>query len=300
MPGNKFKKERWLRVTIPATRYYEDIVASFLVELTGSGVEFAGEGVTAYLPCDSEISLKIKELNAFLRKLMRDNTGQQSLKWFGKIVYEEDWSESWKAYFRPVRIGKKIVISPSWEKYVPENDEIVIRIDPGQAFGVGTHPTTRMCVKWIEKFAANREKEKVSGWTLCDVGCGTGILSIVGSKLGAKMVLAVDVDPVAVEVTRNNCIKNRVEGRIRVVSGSIDNVEQKFSCVAANLTGKLLRELVLDFKKVLLPGGWLIISGMLDSEMEDIEAMYGKQGYYPVGRDRENEWGLLAYTLNDH
>ncbi len=297
MSGSGIKKDRWLRITVPTTQYYEDVVASFLVELSETGVEFSNDGVTAYLPLDDNLSSKLRELEIFLRKLMKDNKDQQTLEWFGKIVYEEDWSESWKAYFRPVRVGKKIVISPSWEEYIPGDEEIVIRIDPGQAFGVGTHPTTRMCIEWIEIFASKKGRTEKKEWTLCDLGCGTGILSVVAAKLGAKKVVAVDIDPVAVEVTRTNCVKNEVESKINIIHGSLDKVSQKFSCVVANLTGKLLTELAPYIKSVLFPGSWLILSGILDSEIASIENTYQKLGYRSVGKSTDKEWGLLVYTL---
>ena len=290
-------KNRWLALTVPATEYYEDIVASFLVELSGTGVEFSEKGVTTYLPLDEKLTFKLAELDNFLRKLMGDNIDEQRLQWYGKVVYEEDWSESWKAYFKPTRIGKRIVVSPSWEKYSAEGDEIVILVDPGRAFGVGTHPTTRMCVEAIEEFSRKKSKEGGESWSLCDVGCGTGILAIVAAKLGAEKVLAVDIDPVAVEVTVSNCHRNDVADRVEVVLGSVEKIKAKFSCVVANLTRKLLIDLASEFRDILLPGGELILSGILDSEMDEVNKVYRHIGYQLVSESRESEWGLLVYRL---
>ncbi len=293
------KDKRWLAITVPAIDFYEDVVASFLVELTGSGVEFSPQGITAYLPMDENLTPKLGALDTFLRKLMGDNKDQQTIQWYGKVVYEEDWSESWKAYFKPLKIGEKIVVSPSWEKYVPAKNEILISIDPGRAFGVGTHPTTSMCVRAIERIAEKMSKDSKESWNFCDVGCGTGILAIVAAKLGAEKVLAVDIDPVAVQVARANCEKNAVMDKVEILKGSVDKINGKYSCIAANLTSKLLLNLAPSFKNILQPGGRLILSGMLDSEVDQIDRVFLKLGYRILDKLSENEWGLLVYS-NKH
>ncbi len=287
------KKRSWLALTIPVTGFYEDPVASFLVELTGTGVEFSEKGVTAYLPLDEGLSAKLRELNRFLRRLTGDNEDEQTLQWFSRIVYEEDWSESWKAYFRPMKIGKRIVIAPSWENYQPQGNEVLVNIDPGRAFGVGTHPTTYMCVKAIERFAERREEFGKEKWTLCDVGCGTGILAIVAAKLGADHVTAVDIDPAAVEVSIKNSTKNSVGDRVKVITGSVEKITGNFDCVVANLTTKLLLKLSTALRRIVKPGGSLILSGVLDSEMDEVDRIYRSYGMEMIERASENEWGLL-------
>ena len=291
------KKNRWLAITVPTTGFFEDVVASFLVELSGTGVEFSMGGVTTYLSMDESLTFKLGELDKFLRRLAGDNVNQQSLHWYCKVVYDEDWSESWKAYFKPVKIGEKVIISPSWEEYLDDKGKVVVFIDPGRAFGVGTHPTTQMCIKSIERFAKRAAQTGNDDWTFCDVGCGTGILAIVGAKLGARKVVAVDIDPVAVDVSKMNCVRNDVADRVEVVQGSVENIKSKFSCVAANLTTKLLRDLAQQFKNILDPGGELILSGILDYEMSEIDSLYRRLGYVQAYEARENEWGLLVYKI---
>lgn len=292
-------KKCWLAITVPTTSFYEDIVASYLIELTGTGVEFSERGVTAYLPLDSELSSRLSELNKFLSRIMGDNLGEQNLWRYSKVVYEEDWCETWKEYFKPTKIGKKIIVAPSWEKYQPRESELVINIDPGRAFGVGTHPTTRMCLTSIERFAEKRAKITGGQWTLCDVGCGTGILAIAAAKLGAKHVIALDVDPVAIQTTISNCAQNKVKEKIKVILGSIEKVTTKFQIVVANLTRKPILELAPCVKNILEPGGTLILSGLLEVEMEEVDQLYRGLGFRLMEKCEESEWGLLWYSTSN-
>jgi len=154
-------------------------------------------------------------------------------------------------------------------------------------------------VEAIEEFSRKKSKEGGESWSLCDVGCGTGILAIVAAKLGAEEVLAVDIDPVAVEASLNNCQINDVPDRVEVVLGSVEKIKAKFSCVVANLTRKLLIDLASEFRDILLPGGELILSGILDSEMDEVNKVYRHIGYQLVSESRESEWGLLVYRLEN-
>lgn len=180
-------------------------------------------------------------------------------------VQEEDWATSWKQYYKPVKVSDKMVIVPTWEEYEASSDEIIIELDPGMAFGTGTHPTTVMCLQALEKTIK-------TGDHLIDVGTGSGVLSIAGAKLGASPVNAYDLDEVAVVSAKQNIALNDVDGLIDVKQNNLLNgVEAQADVVVGNL----LAEIVIDFTPqvpaVLKPGGLFISSGIIEGKKDDVK-----------------------------
>jgi ribosomal protein L11 methyltransferase len=205
-----------------------------------------------------------------------------------RIVDEEDWAEAWKDHFHVMRIGRRLVIKPSWRRHQRTGDEVVIDLDPGMAFGTGLHPTTRLCLEVLEHRAAAGPL----GRTL-DVGCGSGILSIAAVKLGATRVLAVDIDPIAIEATLANSRHNRVGRRIRALDGTIPTGEGPFDLVLANLIAGLLIEHAATLNAELVLGGTLIASGIfIDREPEVRKALEGA-GLRITDRRHESDWVAL-------
>lgn len=291
-------KKNWFAVTLPIPSYSEDLVASFLVELTGTGVEFSDNGITAYLPLDDKLASNLLRINEFWQNLQKEKVVPGSFHWTSEIISDKDWAESWKSYFHPMRIGERIVIVPSWEQFYPRNNDIVISIDPGQAFGVGTHPTTRLCLEEIESFARNLRETGEKTWNFCDIGCGTGILAIAAVKLGAKKAVALDIDPVAVEVAKKNSIINHVEEFIHIRSGSLEEVQERFSCIAANIISKTIKEIAPVCRSKIKPNGRVILSGILKEEEKDVEAAYEDLKFTLERRVAFGEWRTLVFRAS--
>ena len=189
--------------------------------------------VIGYLPCDDKLEKRQKFVEENLSHLEKTN-GIEC-----KIVYsdmnEEDWAQTWKIYFRPEKITTDIVVKPTWREYIREHDEIVLEIDPGMAFGTGTHPTTCMCITMIEKYL------KKNG-TFLDIGTGSGILMIAAAKLGAIKVWGTDNDNVAVDTAYKNLIQNRIsESSFKILAVDLVNqITEQFDLIAANLTTKTI------------------------------------------------------------
>jgi ribosomal protein L11 methyltransferase len=208
-----------------------------------------------------------------------------------QLVDEADWAKAWKEYFHVLRLGRRLVIKPSWRRHRRGDDEVVIDLDPGMAFGTGLHPTSRLCLELLE----GRAERGPLGRTL-DVGCGSGILSIAAVKLGATRVLAVDIDPIAVDASIANARHNRVGRRIRVREGSIPTDEGPFDLVLANLIAGLLVELAPILAGELVPDGTLIASGIfVDREPSVREAMEAA-GLRVVERLHESDWVALVLS----
>jgi ribosomal protein L11 methyltransferase len=204
------------------------------------------------------------------------------------VVDEADWAEAWKTHFHVIRLGRRLVIKPSWRRHHHEGDEVVIDLDPGMAFGTGLHPTTRLCLEALEA----RADRGPLGRAL-DVGCGSGILSIAAVKLGATRALGVDIDPIAIEATLANARHNRVGKRVRAREGSVPSGEGPFDLVLANLIAGLLVELADALAAELVPGGTLIASGIfIDREPEVRRALEGA-GLELTGRRDETDWVAL-------
>jgi ribosomal protein L11 methyltransferase len=205
-----------------------------------------------------------------------------------RLVDETDWAEEWKEHFHVLRLGRRLVIKPSWRRHHRSDDEVVIDLDPGMAFGTGLHPTTRLCLEVLEA----RADRGPLGRAL-DVGCGSGILAIAAVKLGATRVLGVDIDPIAIEATLANARHNRTGRRVRAHEGSLPSDEGPFDLVLANLIAGLLVELAANLADELVPGGTLIASGIFIDREPDVRAALEAAGLDIVGRRDETDWVAL-------
>ncbi|MFC1829794.1 50S ribosomal protein L11 methyltransferase [Thermodesulfobacteriota bacterium] len=245
------------------------------------------DAVVGYIPLDRQAEEKCAMLEARL-VLMETETEISS-----RIVYEEidqeDWVEAWKAYFWPEKIGKKIVVKPTWRAYDARPGEIVLEIDPGMAFGTGTHPTTTLCVRMIETYLKQ-------GDSFLDVGTGSGILMIAAAKLGANKVWGTDIDETAVFVAGKNLIRNRIdETRYKIIqSDLVDGIKERFSVVVANITLKAVLTLLDDVKRVLYDGGLVVCSGILIENRDAVAEQMKNMGFEIVDEREEAEWVSIA------
>lgn len=199
-------------------------------------------------------------------------------------LVERDWLQAWKRGYRPFAVGRRFLIAPSWESPPAAGDRLLITIDPGMAFGTGTHETTRQCLLALERYWGGR--------SMLDVGTGTGILAIAAAKLSPPArIVAVDIDPEACRVARENFAANGVAGRIELIIGSIDRMRREtFEMVMANLTTSTIQRLMPDLVDRVEPGGYLVLSGILDEEESQMRRLILESALKLIECDRTGEW----------
>jgi len=208
-----------------------------------------------------------------------------------RIVHEEDWAEAWKAYFPVLRVGRRLVIRPTWRRHRREPADVVLALDPGMAFGTGLHPTTRLCLAALEVLA---DRGEVEGARVLDVGCGSGILAIAALKLGATDAYGVDTDPIAIESTLANARRNRLTRRIQARVGSLPSEQPPFDLVLANLIAGVLVLLAAALRDELRPGGTLLASGIFIDREAEVAAAFEAAGLSIRERSVEGEWVALT------
>ena len=227
----------------------------------------------------------INEYISFIQSQLTENGIEATIEILG--TDEEEWSTAWKKYYKPTHIGHKMVIVPTWEDYTPENDEIVIDMDPGMAFGTGTHETTRLCAEFLEE-------NLVKGDYLLDVGSGSGILAICGSKLGAQKCAACDIDPIAVRTEKENSERNGCDNIDCYVSDLLSDVKlidnRPFDIVTANIVADIIIRLAPDVGALIRPNGLLIASGIIDEREADVDAALKKYGFEKISAKHEKGW----------
>lgn len=214
-----------------------------------------------------------------------------------RVVHEEDWAHAWKVHVPVLRIGRRLVIRPSWRRHRRAPSDVVLALDPGMAFGTGLHPTTRLCLAGVERWADEGRfgpgTAARGGTRVLDVGCGSGILSIAAGLFGAESVLGLDTDQIAIDATTANARRNRLARRIRARAGSLPSGQPPFDLVLANLIASLLVTLAPGLAAELRPGGRLLASGIFVDREADVQAAFGTVGLDVVGRWAEGEWVAL-------
>lgn len=205
-------------------------------------------------------------------------------------MFEEDWANNWKKYYKPSKVGEKIVVKPIWEDYEAKDGELVVELDPGMAFGTGEHETTRMCIQALEKHV---KKDS----TVFDVGCGSGILAIAAAKLGAKLAVGVDLDPVAVESAKENVEINKLDN-IEILHGNlIDVIDGKADIVVANIIAEVICILTEDVSRVIKPGGYFITSGIIHERVDMVTAKLKECGFEVETINKDGEWNCIIARL---
>lgn len=207
-------------------------------------------------------------------------------------VAESDWANNWKKYYKPMRVGKNIVIKPSWEEYSQKPNDVVVELDPGMAFGTGTHETTRMCMEELEKYVTPETD-------VLDVGCGSGILAITGLLLGAKSATGVDIEAVATKVARGNGERNGfVEPVYTIKQGNlVDAITGKYDVVVANIIADVIIILSSDIKAYLKPSSVFICSGIIDDRADDVEKALVQNGLQIINIIKQGEWVAMTCKL---
>lgn len=212
---------------------------------------------------------------------------------YGEEIFidDEDWKDKWKENFKPTRITDKIVVKPTWEEYEPSQGEIVLEIDPGMAFGTGTHETTSLCMRLMEKYLGDKPLEK----KVMDVGCGSGILSIGAALLGCNDVLGIEIDEDAVRVANENIVLNKVDDRVKAIKGDLTvGIDYKADIMLANLMADLVMKLSADAGKHLNKDGIFISSGILIEKKEIVAEAVKNAGFDILEIAEDGEWCAIA------
>ena len=273
---------KWAQVTITTSQEASDTVANYLFEHDATGIEIRdtpssnSPSVTliSYFPTDDLIGERVQDLREFLANLVQMGIDTRPATVTLKSIEEDNWSEQWRSAFPPQKIGKRLVIAPTWDDIVPEPSEVLIRLDPGMAFGTGQHATTQLALVLLE--AAIKASDVVA-----DIGTGSGILAIAAAKLGAKRVDAVDLDVTTIPIAQSNIQINEVESVIQLYHGDGLNVleRQKYSLIVANILTKALLPMIPRCPKFLESLGQLILSGILIQEAQQIETQLETNGF---------------------
>jgi ribosomal protein L11 methyltransferase len=306
----------WLELSVAADNEAVEAVSEILARAAPGGTsvepafELVEEGLAAKVdlvrPAMVRAHLPILDPVAVATAVARAERDLGHLQAFGlrpigdlsaRVVHEEDWANAWKAHFPVLRVGRRIVIRPTWRRHRREPDDVILALDPGMAFGTGLHPTTRLCLAALESLA-DRGVLASGGpdggpARVLDVGSGSGILSIAAAKLGAREVLAVDVDPIAVDASAANARRNRLARVIRSRAGSAPSGEGPFDVVLANLIASLLITLADGLLEDVRPGGTLLASGIFANREEDVASAFEARGLVVAQRWTEGDWVAL-------
>jgi ribosomal protein L11 methyltransferase len=265
----------WIEISITVKPIAHEALSAFLFDIGCEGVvseSFKDTTIRAYLQFRQDIEETRSRIDIFLHDLedIFPEANDYSLKL--ERLEQQDWDTGWRKFFKPDQVSENLLILPVWEP-VPEASTChIIKIDPGPAFGTGHHPTTRMCLLAMEEAGLK------GAWTELDVGTGSGILAIYGSKLGAEQVVAIDNDPEAVRWAQRNIEINEIPVPIELSITPIEDINSQYTLVTANLILGTILELFDQLARVLAPNGWLILSGILSDQVPEVKEKIFKKG----------------------
>ena len=306
---------KWCEISIQTSHEAVELIAEIFRDLGASGVviedpELVNDYITsgkwdytdipiaketkvvvekAYLPVNGELEGRIQTLQQEIKALESRGVNTVPAVLTTAELQDEDWSDTWKQYFHTEKPGERVVIKPTWEEYEPKDDEVVIELDPGAAFGTGTHATTSMCIRQLEKLVK-------PGMTVFDVGTGSGILSIISAKLGAKNIQAVDYDDSVLKIVEENLEQNNVQDIISVAQSDLmQNVHGKAELVIANIIADIIIRLFDQLDEHLEQGGTLLTSGIIEERIEDVLAAAEAHGYGVVERLENKGWACITF-----
>ena len=313
---------KWYEIRINTTDEASDAVSEMLTSMGAGGVaiqdpfdirkeiekpntldyadedflEALGEDVIikAYFQNGLSINDLLKQVNDGLKNISQFLDVGKGLEGYGEVD-DEDWSTAWKKYYKPFKLTDRIVIKPTWEEYKAEENDIIVEMDPGMAFGTGTHETTQMCSILLDKYIKKSNE-------VLDVGSGTGILSIIASKLGADKVEAIDIDEVAVKVARENIEINGETAKIKVNKGILSDLkpeEQKFDIIVANIIANVIIDLSSLIPYYLKKDSLFITSGIIKERKQDVIDACTKNGMPCIDTLEMGEWVAMVFKCPD-
>ncbi len=298
---NHREPRKWLQASLTLADNQVELATAALAEITDSGIEQDStstndpvntERLTAYLSVDEHLDnnkVKIDKLIHLLNQLRHDNEPAPSLTW--SELTEEDWGKNWKEHFKPLTVCPGITIIPSWENYQGQKNEIIIKIDPGMAFGTGHHASTKLALTLIARSFKDINPKRV-----LDVGTGTGILGIGCALMGADEIIGIDNDPDAIAIARDNLAMNNTRA-MTISQATLAQLSGPFDLIAANITQEVILEMASQLVPLLAKKGHLILAGILQGH----QASKVKQAFQDLGlelleEEIEGEWQALLYT----
>ncbi|MGE5632478.1 MAG: 50S ribosomal protein L11 methyltransferase [Caulobacteraceae bacterium] len=307
---------KYIELQVITTTEASDAISNILYEEGASGVliedpndfkalntdtkrwDYVEEELVKKLGEDAKVKgyFQAEEFNGNILKAVEDRVNK--LDEFGldkgkgiissREVNDEDWANAWKQYYKPAKIGDRVVIKPTWEVYEAKENEAIVELDPGMAFGTGTHETTMMCIRLLEKYV---EKDS----TIFDVGCGSGILGITAAKLDAKKVICVDIDELSCKVSEENVMLNNVENKVEVRCGNLlDVVSDKADVIIANIIADIIISFTEDAKGFLNKGGIFISSGIIRDRRDEVLKKLRAEGFSILDVLEMGEWCAIA------
>jgi ribosomal protein L11 methyltransferase len=293
---------KWGEVRVAIPKEAKEALANFLMERGSSGIVFEDAGgkegfeiIKAYFPYPlmpeaQSISRYLEAIREFFPKICPSDMKI-------RFIADRDWMMRWRAFFKPSQPGRRIVVKPPWISLRP-GEMIVIDIEPGMAFGTGTHPSTRLCLRALEKALTGvcdlRRRGGRRPPSVLDVGTGSGILSIAAAKLGARHVTGIDVDQKAIDNARRNIRMNRLRGRIRMRKATVSRIRGQFDVVIANIDAKTIEEMGYQLMDRVAAGGTLILSGFLDGEVDLMKKLFPNGPFTLAEVSLEDDWACLV------
>ncbi|MCL1981194.1 MAG: 50S ribosomal protein L11 methyltransferase [Proteobacteria bacterium] len=293
-------RPQWLKITLFCPHPLLEPAADLMGVLSGAGVEQSPENedgalISGFFQLDDDDPAGPDQASSLLTRVEREMGELFALygcvvsKPTSQLLADQDWATCWQQYFTPIEIVPGLVIKPSWEDYQPEPGQMVIEMDPGMAFGTGQHASTRMALALIRQcLEACHCREAL------DVGTGTGILAMAAALSGAEQVVAIDNDPDAVAVALDNIANNGFAGKVTVSITPVDQIQGSFPLICANIVHDVLVELAATLTRLAVPGGHLVLAGILSGDQEtNIIRTYRQLGWQPLDRLHQEEWAAL-------
>jgi ribosomal protein L11 methyltransferase len=280
----------WLQISVRADPSALDAIANFLIEQGSPGVVIKKREVRGYFAQGADADGVRDDVRRYLRaiKTVYPEVDEKGLSW--RALKDRNWNKAWQKFFTAQKIGRSFLICPPWLAPPSLKGRHLITIEPGLAFGTGTHATTRGSMEFVERAARLLRGARFHA---LDVGTGSGILAIALTKSGAQSVWAIDNDPVALKVARENLIANGTARNVRLSSARLHQIRRSFAVVVANLTAETILDLADVLVKKVAPGGFLILSGILRQKARGVLRRFTAGGFRLLGRKREKEWVTL-------
>ncbi len=281
----------WLQLSLKAAPAALDTISNFLIERGSPGVVLKENEVRAFFPSAGSGSTLKGDIRRFLRSISEiyPEDTKYSLRW--TVLKNKNWNDSWRRFFTPQKVARGFLIVPPWLNPLQPSRRKVIEIEPGMAFGTGTHATTRGCLEFLESVV--RTCPRIIN--ALDVGTGSGILAIAMAKLGVKEILALDNDPIALKVARTNVRQNGVGKAVTLTNSGPERINRPFRLVVANLTADVIVGLASVLKKRVARGGYLIISGILTPQVEEVMGCFKKP--FVLHRQKSSKgWVTLVFN----
>ena len=284
---------KWYEVSINTSEtILEEPINAFLFHIGASGTHTEQKGqefiIKGYIPEKFLCGILSQRIEEFLNDLHLIFLDIRKPVFYIKELKELDWTDKWKAFFKPLKVSKDLLILPSWESS-DEQSKHVLKIEPGPAFGTGQHPTTQLCLKALESICCGQ----MGKWSMLDIGTGTGILAIYGAMLGINDILAIDIDPVALKWARHNIELNRVSDKVQLSSEPISCITKEFDIITANLLLDEIKDVIPHVQPIIKK--FLIISGILKEQFEELEDLLKNWDLIKRNISLQEDWMCITY-----